>query len=180
MRIDSLGNVLMDVISSKKAIEQQLTKGVTEYEYKAHSGLANDALTSIPSKPASILKKGMRHCPHSLQGEYLKTVTSAISSIYGRVAEHAHKLALIHALSKHGGKILEKNLIDPLLDFLHNSACHGCRIRKIEAKASGGVLRAHLSGGVSQAFAESTVNQVSSGVSAGNRPTPSNVDLTDH
>lgn len=84
--IDSLGNVLMDVISSKKAIEQQLTKGVTEYEYKAHSGLANDALTSIPSKPASILKKGMRHCPHSLQGEYLKTVTSAVSSIYREIS----------------------------------------------------------------------------------------------
>lgn len=83
--IDTLGNSLSEAVNQKKSIEQQLSKGVTEYQYQAHSGLANDALTSLPSKPASILKKGMKHCPHSLQGEYLKTVTSAVSAIYREI-----------------------------------------------------------------------------------------------
>jgi hypothetical protein len=35
---------------------------------------------------------------------------SAVSSIYARVAEHAHKLALIHAVSIHGKNIIKKKV----------------------------------------------------------------------
>lgn len=46
---------------------------------------------------------------HELQNKHRKD--STVSSIYGRVAEHAHKLALVHAVSKHGANIV-KNKVD--------------------------------------------------------------------
>ena len=47
---------------------------------------------------------------HELRNKYLKT-NEALSSIYGRAAEHAHKLALTHAISLQGPEISTVGLV---------------------------------------------------------------------